>query len=250
MALTTATSNALVTKEVQAKGSMWGTLASYIRRTGQDCRCDPNSDKRTDTKLCALPERGVIQLSTLRELVAGCCGITGWPGAIGFSSCAWSYVAYAASGLYLATWVAQTEDESTSDADTLRSALTYAALCLLHMLGLLIEGTGVSVGAVRAGRSLHNECAQRVLSAPVTWFDQTPSGRIVSRFASDCSAVDIQLSISSEVWGLHPLPPTARLPPHGMRFSKLLLCHCSSFATSFLLCSVRRFWTSQNRGYR
>mmetsp|Transcript_54929 Transcript_54929/g.101662 ORF Transcript_54929/g.101662 Transcript_54929/m.101662 type:complete len:1252 (-) Transcript_54929:169-3924(-) len=154
-ALTTGTSTALVTKEVQARGSMWNTLGIYVKRTG-------------------------------------------WPGAIGFSACAWGYGAYAASGLYLASWVSQTEEASASDSDTLRHAFMYAGLCMLHVGGLLIEGTGVSVGSVRAGKALHNECAQRVLGAPVTWFDSTPSGRIVSRFASDCSAVDIQLSIYSE----------------------------------------------------
>ena len=37
-------------------------------------------------------------------------------------------------------------------------------------------------------------CVCRVVYAPMHWYDETPSGRVMSRFTSDLNAVDQQLS--------------------------------------------------------
>lgn len=59
---------------------------------------------------------------------------------------------------------------------------------------LIVTSVAFGVATVSSGRTLHNDCAQRILHAPMPWFEGTPSGRIVSRFASDLSMVDNSLS--------------------------------------------------------
>lgn len=41
--------------------------------------------------------------------------------------------------------------------------------------------------------NLHKDLLSGILHAPVTYFDQTPSGRILSRFSKDMDVVDIML---------------------------------------------------------
>jgi ABC-type multidrug transport system fused ATPase/permease subunit len=44
--------------------------------------------------------------------------------------------------------------------------------------------------AAQASISLHGDTVRRVLYAPISWYDATPSGRIIGRLATDMSIVD------------------------------------------------------------
>jgi ABC-type multidrug transport system fused ATPase/permease subunit len=52
--------------------------------------------------------------------------------------------------------------------------------------------------AADAGRSIHDRALSGVLAAPLRFFDSTPTGRILNRFARDLEAVDDELSWSVE----------------------------------------------------
>jgi ABC-type multidrug transport system fused ATPase/permease subunit len=45
-------------------------------------------------------------------------------------------------------------------------------------------------GMVIAGRRLHNDMLERLMRAPMWYFDTTPLGRIVNRFSKDIDLVD------------------------------------------------------------
>ncbi|CAK0875705.1 unnamed protein product [Prorocentrum cordatum] len=45
-------------------------------------------------------------------------------------------------------------------------------------------------GGVRSSKTLHQLCLERLMYAPLGWFESVPSGRIMSRFSSDVSMVD------------------------------------------------------------
>ena len=51
-----------------------------------------------------------------------------------------------------------------------------------------------SFHAIRIGVVLHNTMLQRVLGAPISFFDTTPLGRIVNRFTADLGIADMGLS--------------------------------------------------------
>ena len=69
----------------------------------------------------------------------------------------------------------------------------YTGLTLLFTVTMLSEALIFMIGGVHSSKSLHFLCLSTLLRAPVSWFDATPSGRIVSRFSSDLSVVDLYL---------------------------------------------------------
>ena len=48
-------------------------------------------------------------------------------------------------------------------------------------------------GAWKAAKKLHQKLVRGVFRAPISWFDVTPVGRIINRFAKDISSLDMRL---------------------------------------------------------
>src|SRR5579862_8647542 len=57
----------------------------------------------------------------------------------------------------------------------------------------VITSTFYQRGAWNAARTLHRKLTRGVFSAPIAWFDVTPVGRIINRFAKDISSLDYRL---------------------------------------------------------
>jgi ABC-type multidrug transport system fused ATPase/permease subunit len=66
----------------------------------------------------------------------------------------------------------------------------YLGLGLLQGLFAVISGLSFSWGGIKAASTLHNRSAQRVIHAPVAFFDTNPTGRIINRFSKDQDTVD------------------------------------------------------------
>ena len=69
----------------------------------------------------------------------------------------------------------------------------YVGGALGYVLSLMTTSVFFTVMSVRACATLHRDTIGRVLHAPLSWYDKTPSGRITSRFTSDLQKVDLQL---------------------------------------------------------
>uniref|UniRef100_A0A8C5SKT9 ABC-type glutathione-S-conjugate transporter n=1 Tax=Laticauda laticaudata TaxID=8630 RepID=A0A8C5SKT9_LATLA len=69
-------------------------------------------------------------------------------------------------------------------------------------LGLfLLIATGLaSFGTIRASRVMHEQLLSNILRVPMSFFDSTPTGRIVNRFAKDIFTVDETIPISLRSW--------------------------------------------------
>jgi ABC-type multidrug transport system fused ATPase/permease subunit len=57
-------------------------------------------------------------------------------------------------------------------------------------LSMGIFGLILAYGGVNAGKNLHSAAITRLVSAPTSFFDSTPLGRIINRFSKDQDAVD------------------------------------------------------------
>ncbi|NWI81359.1 MRP2 protein, partial [Dryoscopus gambensis] len=55
-------------------------------------------------------------------------------------------------------------------------------------------------GAMRASRLMHQQLLSNILRAPMSFFDTTPTGRIVNRFAKDIFTVDETIPMSFRSW--------------------------------------------------
>uniref|UniRef100_A0A8C2YRI5 ATP-binding cassette sub-family C member 10 n=1 Tax=Chinchilla lanigera TaxID=34839 RepID=A0A8C2YRI5_CHILA len=69
----------------------------------------------------------------------------------------------------------------------------YATIAGVNSLCTLLRAVFFAAGTLRAAATLHRRLLQRVLQAPVSFFDSTPTGRVVNRFSSDVACVDDSL---------------------------------------------------------
>ncbi|KAM8825503.1 multidrug resistance-associated protein 1-like isoform 1-T1 [Synchiropus picturatus] len=66
----------------------------------------------------------------------------------------------------------------------------YGALGLLQGLAVFSYSLSVSIGGIMASRYLHQSMLHDVLRSPMSFFERTPSGNLVNRFAKEIDTID------------------------------------------------------------
>ncbi|XP_074093124.1 ATP-binding cassette sub-family C member 10 isoform X2 [Macrotis lagotis] len=69
----------------------------------------------------------------------------------------------------------------------------YGAIASANSICTLLRAVLFATGILQAAATLHQRLLHRVLRAPVTFFDSTPTGRILNRFSSDVACADDSL---------------------------------------------------------
>lgn len=97
-------------------------------------------------------------------------------------------------------WLGRWTDSATQpDAmSALGAVAVFGALGVAVLLGWIVERLLWLWRAAVAGQVLHDSALAGILHAPVSFFDTTPIGRVLNRFAKDQEAVDDQLSWNFE----------------------------------------------------
>jgi ABC-type multidrug transport system fused ATPase/permease subunit len=72
----------------------------------------------------------------------------------------------------------------------------YGLFGFLGVCGLTVRALVLAYHRLGASRKLHDDLAKSILRAPVSFFDVTPTGRILNRFAADMDKIDLQLTQS------------------------------------------------------
>jgi len=121
----------------------------------------------------------------------------GWPTLVAVSA---AYVAqglaYVATYLWLAWWSDNTYSLSLSASIGGYAAITGAAAVLSAARARIL-----TAAMLRAASSLHDTVLERVLRAPVAFFDANPVGRILNRFAKDQATLDSELPVAMQASG-------------------------------------------------
>lgn len=73
----------------------------------------------------------------------------------------------------------------------------YVAICFAYIIFDGIRNVIVYWGSIRGARTLFDSLVNRIIHAPMRFFDTTPVGRILNRFGKDVSTVDMQLARSA-----------------------------------------------------
>jgi len=109
-------------------------------------------------------------------------------------TCLIGLIAYGLLGindLWLAAWVTNTGSMSTANR-----CIGYTAFSFGHALFVMTLSFWNAKRCNKANGDIHRNCVSRILHAPSSWHDETPSGRILSRFGGDLSQVDHIFSTS------------------------------------------------------
>ncbi|KAM6306423.1 ATP-binding cassette sub-family C member 2 [Aegotheles albertisi] len=113
------------------------------------------------------------------------------------------YVATVGSSLWLSAWTddAQRYLNQTYPVEQrdLRIGV-FGALGLSQALFLLFATLLSARGAMRASRVMHQQLLSNILHVPMSFFDTTPTGRIVNRFAKDMFTIDETIPMSFRSW--------------------------------------------------
>lgn len=150
--------------------------------------------ERTDRKLVQAEKRetGTVAtdiiltyLRSMRFWFVGLCGLV----------LSLAYSAFIFNDIWLAIWASQ---QGLSTRQNLFYVSVYVGSSVGHVALIMLMSSLMAIGGVRASRVLYNACIQRVVRAPASWFEATPSGRIVSRFSSDLAVVDVELGLTMD----------------------------------------------------
>ncbi|XP_057885672.1 ATP-binding cassette sub-family C member 2 [Melospiza georgiana] len=113
------------------------------------------------------------------------------------------YVAYVGSNLWLSDW---TDDSVRYQNQSYPTQLRDLRIGVFGALGIaqgvfLLFATMLSArGAMGASRVMHQLLLSNILRAPMSFFDTTPVGRIINRFAKDIFTVDETIPTSFRTW--------------------------------------------------
>lgn len=83
-----------------------------------------------------------------------------------------------------------------TDSETYYYLGIFALFGMIGVIGLTIRSLALAYHRLGASRKLHNDLTHSILRAPVAFFDVTPTGRILNRFAADMDKVDLELTQS------------------------------------------------------
>merc|ERR1712223_1360024 len=76
----------------------------------------------------------------------------------------------------------------------------YGALGFGQAIGVMTMSITIAITTLNASMLMHKVCLERVLKGPMEFFDTTPLGRIVNRFAKDVDVCDNTLPQNLRSW--------------------------------------------------
>ncbi|XP_052772990.1 multidrug resistance-associated protein 1-like isoform X2 [Mya arenaria] len=112
------------------------------------------------------------------------------------------YILYNAANLYSNVWLSEWSNDATklngtSDPDQQRLRLgVYGALGFIQGLLVFMASLTLYIGSVHASRALHSSVLHNILFSPMSFFDTTPSGRIMNRLGKDIDVIDNTIAVN------------------------------------------------------
>jgi ABC-type multidrug transport system fused ATPase/permease subunit len=83
------------------------------------------------------------------------------------------------------------QDEQTHKSQySVHHLNVYAVLCFVSLVLVLLTHLSGQYAARRARMVLHRDLLDSILSAPISFFDRMPFGRILNRFSTDTGVID------------------------------------------------------------
>ncbi|XP_075729274.1 ATP-binding cassette sub-family C member 3-like [Rhipicephalus microplus] len=124
-------------------------------------------------------------------LLEGLIRFTPWQAPMGVALLVTAAAAQAVQQIWIKSWT----DASTVDSDAVTGSRRYwigvlVGICVANVLCRLLGGLLLAATARLMSDSLHLAMLDGVLRSPVSFFDASPRGRVLNRFAADLDFVD------------------------------------------------------------
>merc|ERR1719411_639845 len=94
---------------------------------------------------------------------------------------------------WLAYWSDSIREDGTAERGSWYYLSVYIGLRVVALFLLIMQIVIEIVSRLKAARFFHKLLLRRVLNAPMSFFDTTPIGRVISRFSKDINAIDDSL---------------------------------------------------------
>lgn len=94
--------------------------------------------------------------------------------------------------LWLSYWV-DTTGSSQTKYTTSFYLVVLSIFCLINSSLTLVRAFSFAFGGLQAAVKVHTKLLNRLINAPVQFFDRTPTGRVLNRFSSDLYVIDDSL---------------------------------------------------------
>ncbi|GAB4850548.1 ABC transporter C member 13 [Ancistrocladus abbreviatus] len=95
--------------------------------------------------------------------------------------------------LWLSYWVDTTGGSRGTDYSLSFYVVILSIFCIINSFLTLLRAFSFAFGGLRAAVQVHDMLLNKLVSAPVHFFDQTPCGRIINRLSSDLYTIDDSL---------------------------------------------------------
>ncbi|XP_006630977.3 ATP-binding cassette sub-family C member 2 [Lepisosteus oculatus] len=207
-------------RETSLRRSQRNGSVKQSRRTSQRKSTEVKTGQRLIEKEAM--ETGQVKFSVYLQYLRA----MGW----GFSSLALlayflQNVAFIGQNLWLSDWTTDSvnyiNETYPAHVRDMRVGV-FGALGVAQGVFVFIGTLFNTTGAISASRILHTRLLRNVLRVPMVFFDTTPSGRIVNRFAKDIFTVDEAIPMSFRSW---------------------LMCFLGVIGTLFVICLATPFFT-------
>ncbi|CAK7324073.1 unnamed protein product [Dovyalis caffra] len=111
-----------------------------------------------------------------------------------FSLAAFCHLLFVAGQISQNSWMAANVDDP--HVSTLRLIAVYLIIGVISVLFLLCRSISIVVLGLQSSKSLFSQLLNSLFRAPMSFYDSTPLGRILSRVSSDLSIVDLDVPFS------------------------------------------------------
>ncbi|XP_063691623.1 multidrug resistance-associated protein 1-like [Bolinopsis microptera] len=172
------------------------------RKESETCSIKGNNTGGKDEKLITeeTVEKGKISYKTYVNYL-NYMGIT--YGAITLVSFILQYASQLGSQLWLSEW-SNSNDNTDTDNKLFLYLGIYALLGLLQTVFVLGFVFAILYASIMASSKIHRSMFERILKVPMSFFDTTPSGRILNRFSKEISLIlypvlKIPLKLQTEI---------------------------------------------------
>ncbi|EPY51936.1 glutathione S-conjugate-exporting ATPase Abc4 [Schizosaccharomyces cryophilus OY26] len=93
--------------------------------------------------------------------------------------------------LWVAFWTNKSID--SPDMSNTKFLVVYGSMLIFYCLLDYLRTYTYDRGSLIAGKAIHNSMLEHVFGTYASWFNKTPTGRIVNRFAKDIRSLDLNL---------------------------------------------------------